>query len=380
MPTARPRWRARDRPTARATRRSRGRRRGRGRRRRGGRDRGRGRRQARCQQHHAAQQRRSDDGAHDEARRDRRLPAHRQRAYQYHSAEGAVPDPPLPFGRHDRTTRRRGERGPNAPAAGAADRAGRRAAHGGTALVRGSDDRRRRRRAVADLGRAAAVDGPVAVARGAQRVGRPRRRPRPRPPSRPSPARRGTPTRVVVPALKIDLPIVGGPNGYPFCNVAMYIDGLGKPLMDLGRPGRGIATYLFAHARDGMFGPDLRARDRRSTSPTKMLGMIVQVYTDDNKLYLYEIDKVLLHQLNLDAAFAADTEQLWLQTSEGPAGTPGQDAAAREAAVGGRRGSRRRAPQGEAGQVRLIGAGSARSSRSGAGTARSSRRRSRRTR
>ena len=35
----------------------------------------------------------------------------------------------------------------------------------------------------------------------------------------------------------------------------MYIDGLGKPLVDLGRPGRGIATYLFAHARDGMFGP-----------------------------------------------------------------------------------------------------------------------------
>jgi hypothetical protein len=103
----------------------------------------------------------------------------------------------------------------------------------------------------------------------------------------------------------------------------MYIDGLGKPLMDLGRPGRGIATYLFAHARDGMFGP-IYEQAIVKHQPSKMLGMIVQVYTDDDKLYLYEIDKVLLHQLNLDAAFSADTEQLWLQTSEGPAGTPGK--------------------------------------------------------
>jgi hypothetical protein len=130
-------------------------------------------------------------------------------------------------------------------------------------------------------------------------------------------------TRVVVPALKIDLPVVGGPNGYPFCNVAMYIDNLGKPLGDLGQPGRGIATYLFAHARDGMFGP-IYEQAIQKHQPEKMLGMIVQVYTSDDKLYLYEIDKVLLHQLDLDAAFEADTEQLWLQTSEGPKGTPGK--------------------------------------------------------
>ena len=130
-------------------------------------------------------------------------------------------------------------------------------------------------------------------------------------------------TRVVVPALKIDLPVVPGPNGYPWCNVAMYIDNLGKPLQDLGRPGRGIATYLFAHARDGMFGPIYENAIARH-KPEKMLGMIVQVYTSDDKLYLYEVRKVLLHQLTLDAAFAADSEQLWLQTSEGPKGTPGK--------------------------------------------------------
>ncbi len=130
-------------------------------------------------------------------------------------------------------------------------------------------------------------------------------------------------TRVVIPALKIDLPVVGGPNGYPYCNVAMYIDNLGKPLKDLGQPGRGIATYLFAHARDGMFGP-IYENAIAKHQPAKMLGMIVQLYTSDNKLYLFEIRKVLLHQLNLDTAFAANTEQLWLQTSEGPKGTPGK--------------------------------------------------------
>jgi hypothetical protein len=55
-----------------------------------------------------------------------------------------------------------------------------------------------------------------------------------------------------------------------------------------------------------------------------MLGMIVQVYTSDDKLYLYEIQQVRLHQTSLDDAFAATTEQLWLQTSEGPKGTPGK--------------------------------------------------------
>ena len=103
-------------------------------------------------------------------------------------------------------------------------------------------------------------------------------------------------TRVVIPALDIDLPVVAGPNGYPYCNVAMYIDGLGKPLQDLGQPGRGIATYLFAHARDGMFGPIYEYAIQKH-KPDKLLGMIVQVYTSDNKLYLYEVKKVLLHQL-----------------------------------------------------------------------------------
>ncbi len=119
-------------------------------------------------------------------------------------------------------------------------------------------------------------------------------------------------TRVVIPALGIDLPVVAPPTGYPYCNVAMY-------LAALGQPGEGRATYLFAHARTGMFLPLLD--QSRIDGGAKMLGMLVQVYTSDDQLYLYEIAKVLPHQLTLDAALNATTEQLWLQTSEGPKGT-----------------------------------------------------------
>ncbi len=130
------------------------------------------------------------------------------------------------------------------------------------------------------------------------------------------PNERAVATRVVVPALKIDLPVVPGPDGYPLCNVAMY-------LKEMAQPGEGRATYLYAHARDGMFGPIYNLAIQRHQGK-KMLGMIVQVYTSDNKLYLYEVTEVRLHQLTLDAPQSATSEELWLQTSEGPKGTPGK--------------------------------------------------------
>jgi sortase (surface protein transpeptidase) len=130
------------------------------------------------------------------------------------------------------------------------------------------------------------------------------------------PATRAFATRVVIPALKIDLPVIKANSGYPLCNVVMYIK-------ELAQPGEGRATYLYAHARDGMFGPiyQLAILDGNAK---KMLGMIVQVYTSDDKLYLYEIREFRLHALNLDTALAAMSEELWLQTSEGPKGTPGK--------------------------------------------------------
>lgn len=131
-----------------------------------------------------------------------------------------------------------------------------------------------------------------------------------------SPGTRAVATRVRIPALKIDLPVIEGPPGYPLCNVAMFI-------RELAQPGEAGATYLYAHARDGMFGPIYeRAIVKRQGG--KMRGMIVQVYTSDDRLYLYEITEVRLHQTDLSDAIEATDEQLWLQTSEGPQGTPGK--------------------------------------------------------
>ena len=145
--------------------------------------------------------------------------------------------------------------------------------------------------------------------------------------SPPSPAPSATPdpdrvaTRVVVERLGIDLAVVrphGGSATYPQCNVALYIQ-------ELSQPGNGRATYLYAHARDGMFGPIYeRAILKKHGGPRSMIGMIVQVYTSDDLMFVYEITEVRLHQLNLDAAIGATTEELWLQTSEGPKGTPGK--------------------------------------------------------
>jgi len=144
-------------------------------------------------------------------------------------------------------------------------------------------------------------------------------------PSSPSPSAPSNrvATRIVIDAMGIDLPIVkprGGSTTYPLCNVAMYIQ---DP--PFAQPGSGRATYIYAHARDGMFGPIYeRAILNKHGGPRSMIGMPVEVYTSDDLLFLYEIKRVLLHQLNLDGPASATTEQLWLQTSEGPHGTPGK--------------------------------------------------------
>jgi sortase (surface protein transpeptidase) len=131
-----------------------------------------------------------------------------------------------------------------------------------------------------------------------------------------APADRVT-TRVAVPALRIDLPVIRGTSEYPACNVAMYLvhDGVGQ----LAHPGQGETTYLYAHARRGMFLPLLEQSEVRNGAA--MLGMIVQVWTSDEQLFLYEITEVRRHQTSLDDAVNANHEQLWLQTSEGPRGT-----------------------------------------------------------
>jgi hypothetical protein len=49
----------------------------------------------------------------------------------------------------------------------------------------------------------------------------------------------------------------------------------------------------------------------------RMLGMIVQLYTSDDQLFLYVISDVKRHVTSFDPAFSEKRETLWLQTSEG---------------------------------------------------------------
>jgi hypothetical protein len=122
-------------------------------------------------------------------------------------------------------------------------------------------------------------------------------------------------TRVVVPALAIDLPVIKQPgtaDSFPPCNVAMYIT-------QLHQPGQAGATYLYAHARTGMFLPILTAS--KINNGKSMIGMIIEVYTSDNMEFLYEAVAVHRHITDLDSAFATTDQTLWLQTSEGPVGT-----------------------------------------------------------
>ncbi len=138
------------------------------------------------------------------------------------------------------------------------------------------------------------------------------------PSASPTPAADRVATRVRIAALDVDLAVIkppGDANAYPLCDVARYIQ-------ERGQPGQGGATYLYAHARTGMFLPILEAS--RIQNGKSMLGMVVEVWTSDDQRFLYEITEVRRHQTDLEDAINAEGEELWLQTSEGPRGTPGK--------------------------------------------------------
>jgi hypothetical protein len=123
-------------------------------------------------------------------------------------------------------------------------------------------------------------------------------------------------TRVRIAALGIDLPVIQSAS-VP-CGVALeYVD------PHLGVPGEGRATYLYAHAQDGMFLPLLT--HSQVSNGSKMQGMVVEVWTSDDQRFLYVITKVLRHvpaASAFDAPFADKTDQVWLQTSEGKGAQP----------------------------------------------------------
>ena len=128
-------------------------------------------------------------------------------------------------------------------------------------------------------------------------------------------------TRVTVPSLRIDLPVIAGDavvagnqGGYPLCDVAQY-------LVPYRHPNRDGITYIYAHARAGMFLPLLEASERRNGA--ELIGGLVQVYTNEPRVYLFEIFRVRRHATRLpsESALRPGERLLYLQTSEGPYGT-----------------------------------------------------------
>ena len=115
-------------------------------------------------------------------------------------------------------------------------------------------------------------------------------------------------TRIRIPSLDIDLPIIRG-SGYPKCRVALYLPALWQPR----EPG---VTFIYAHARTGMFLP-LLSRSKINNGAS-LIGMTVKVYTSDSKLVTYKIDRVRRHVTSAQNAAGIHSERLWLQTSEGP--------------------------------------------------------------
>lgn len=138
----------------------------------------------------------------------------------------------------------------------------------------------------------------------------------------PSEAPLAVATRVVIPSLDIDMPVVSrdlkvpnqGPDRYPPCDVAIYHTAFQQP----GETG---TTYLYGHSREGMFLPLLTASERRNGAA--LVGAVVEVYTDDNRRWVFIISVVKRHATDFSIAenVPAETSQLVLQTSEGPRGT-----------------------------------------------------------
>lgn len=140
-------------------------------------------------------------------------------------------------------------------------------------------------------------------------------------------------SRIRIPSLGIDLPVVpgdlvvrGNRNHYPLCDVAMYMPNYVQP----GRPG---ATYIYAHAQRGMFAPLLKAS--KLNDGASLLGALIEIYTTDNQLHLYELHVVKRHATDLSLAHPRPGKHIVvLQTSEGPTGTvPKLQVAARPLSV-----------------------------------------------
>lgn len=116
-------------------------------------------------------------------------------------------------------------------------------------------------------------------------------------------------TRIRIPAYGIDLPVIKAPSTYPPCGVGMYLKELYQPT----EPG---VTYIFGHARRGMFLPLLNAS--KINNGAAMVGKTIYVYTSNSRRHTYVIIQVRRHVSSIQNVFGVTSERLWVQTSEGP--------------------------------------------------------------
>jgi hypothetical protein len=116
-------------------------------------------------------------------------------------------------------------------------------------------------------------------------------------------------TRVAISGLGIDLPVIRGPSGYPFCRVAMYLPAVAQPR----EPG---VTFIYAHARTGMFLPLLTRW--RYDHGASLIGATIKVWTSDSYVTYYRILRLRVTSDAMAGVTTLSRERLWLQTSTGP--------------------------------------------------------------
>jgi hypothetical protein len=125
----------------------------------------------------------------------------------------------------------------------------------------------------------------------------------------PAPRLDAEPTRIAIKALAIDLPVIRPRRDetYPLCNVAEFLPSYGLP----GLPG---VTYLYAHARTGMFLPLLL--ESRIDDGSALIGKEVELYSSDLFRRRYTITEIHTKVRDLEVVNDLDGDGLVLQTSE----------------------------------------------------------------
>ena len=126
-------------------------------------------------------------------------------------------------------------------------------------------------------------------------------------------------TRVRVAALKIDLPVVAPPpppNDYPLCDVAMYI-GPARPAR------RGRRDVPVRPCPRGHVPADPDRVTRRRTA-RRCWGWSSRSTRATTSCSCTRSPRSAATSSTSRTRSAATTEQVWLQTSEGPKGTPGK--------------------------------------------------------